>query len=151
MGFPGTTGATYIDYLVTDEVRKLFSSLCASFLPNSVQSIVRFNNLLLQFVSPTKFSHIYSETLVHLPHCYFVNDYKQVRILGSFFLRFMLKFRLEIRFLNTFDVIFSKADLVIFYQCFHLHIEKPRCTGSSLPIQAIRLWIARGQIYICLL
>lgn len=48
MGFPGTTGATYIDYLVTDE-----------------------------FVSPTKFSHIYSETLVHLPHCYFVNDYKQ--------------------------------------------------------------------------
>jgi protein O-GlcNAc transferase len=48
MGFPGTTGATYIDYLVTDE-----------------------------FVSPTHFSHIYSEKLVHLPHCYFVNDYKQ--------------------------------------------------------------------------
>ncbi|XP_010926674.1 probable UDP-N-acetylglucosamine--peptide N-acetylglucosaminyltransferase SEC [Elaeis guineensis] len=48
MGFPGTTGATYIDYLVTDE-----------------------------FVSPTRFSHIYSEKLVHLPHCYFVNDYKQ--------------------------------------------------------------------------
>ncbi|XP_039125344.1 probable UDP-N-acetylglucosamine--peptide N-acetylglucosaminyltransferase SEC [Dioscorea cayenensis subsp. rotundata] len=48
MGFPGTTGATYIDYLVTDE-----------------------------FVSPTRFAHIYSEKLVHLPHCYFVNDYKQ--------------------------------------------------------------------------
>uniref|UniRef100_A0A0E0JSQ3 protein O-GlcNAc transferase n=1 Tax=Oryza punctata TaxID=4537 RepID=A0A0E0JSQ3_ORYPU len=48
MGFPGTTGADYIDYLVTDE-----------------------------FVSPLKFSHIYSEKLVHLPHCYFVNDYKQ--------------------------------------------------------------------------
>ncbi|OAY62760.1 putative UDP-N-acetylglucosamine--peptide N-acetylglucosaminyltransferase SEC, partial [Ananas comosus] len=48
MGFPGTTGATYIDYLVTDE-----------------------------FVSPTRFAHIYSENLVHLPHCYFVNDYKQ--------------------------------------------------------------------------
>ncbi|KAK8916346.1 putative UDP-N-acetylglucosamine--peptide N-acetylglucosaminyltransferase SEC [Platanthera zijinensis] len=48
MGFPGTTGASYIDYLVTDE-----------------------------FVSPTMFSHIYSEKLVHLPHCYFVNDYKQ--------------------------------------------------------------------------
>nr|XP_010905160.1 LOW QUALITY PROTEIN: probable UDP-N-acetylglucosamine--peptide N-acetylglucosaminyltransferase SEC [Elaeis guineensis] len=48
MGFPGTTGATYIDYLVTDE-----------------------------FVSPTRLSHIYSEKLVHLPHCYFVNDYKQ--------------------------------------------------------------------------
>ncbi|KAG8054227.1 hypothetical protein GUJ93_ZPchr0001g30703 [Zizania palustris] len=48
MGFPGTTGASYIDYLITDE-----------------------------FVSPLKFSHIYSEKLVHLPHCYFVNDYKQ--------------------------------------------------------------------------
>ncbi|XP_077228749.1 tetratricopeptide repeat (TPR)-like superfamily protein [Tasmannia lanceolata] len=48
MGFPGTTGATYIDYLVTDE-----------------------------FVSPTRSSHIYSEKLVLLPHCYFVNDYKQ--------------------------------------------------------------------------
>ncbi|XP_041011702.1 probable UDP-N-acetylglucosamine--peptide N-acetylglucosaminyltransferase SEC [Juglans microcarpa x Juglans regia] len=48
MGFPGTTGASYIHYLVTDE-----------------------------FVSPSRFSHIYSEKLVHLPHCYFVNDYKQ--------------------------------------------------------------------------
>ncbi|KAL5566813.1 hypothetical protein UlMin_029977 [Ulmus minor] len=48
MGFPGTTGANYIQYLVTDE-----------------------------FVSPTCYSHIYSEKLVHLPHCYFVNDYKQ--------------------------------------------------------------------------
>ncbi|KAM1223165.1 hypothetical protein TB2_010465 [Malus domestica] len=48
MGFPGTTGANYIDYLVTDE-----------------------------FVSPLRFSHIYSEKIVHLPHCYFVNDYKQ--------------------------------------------------------------------------
>ncbi|GAB4835448.1 hypothetical protein Ancab_000355 [Ancistrocladus abbreviatus] len=48
MGFPGTLGAAYIDYLVTDE-----------------------------FVSPSRFAHIYSEKLVHLPHCYFVNDYKQ--------------------------------------------------------------------------
>ncbi|XP_059665673.1 probable UDP-N-acetylglucosamine--peptide N-acetylglucosaminyltransferase SEC isoform X2 [Cornus florida] len=48
MGFPGTTGAAFIDYLVTDE-----------------------------FVSPLHSAHIYSEKLVHLPHCYFVNDYKQ--------------------------------------------------------------------------
>ncbi|XP_024025154.1 probable UDP-N-acetylglucosamine--peptide N-acetylglucosaminyltransferase SEC [Morus notabilis] len=48
MGFPGTTGADYIHYLVTDE-----------------------------FVSPRRLAHIYSEKLVHLPHCYFVNDYKQ--------------------------------------------------------------------------
>nr|GEW86033.1 probable UDP-N-acetylglucosamine--peptide N-acetylglucosaminyltransferase SEC [Tanacetum cinerariifolium] len=31
----------------------------------------------VEFVSPTRFAHIYSEKLVHLPHCYFVNDYKQ--------------------------------------------------------------------------
>jgi len=48
MGFPGTTGAEYIHYLVTDE-----------------------------FVSPMRFAHIYSEKIVHMPHCYFVNDYKQ--------------------------------------------------------------------------
>jgi protein O-GlcNAc transferase len=54
MGFPGTTGAAYIDYLVTDE-----------------------------FVSPSCYAHIYSEKLVHLPHCYFVNDYKQVCLHAS--------------------------------------------------------------------
>lgn len=26
MGFPGTTGASYIDYLVTDEVQQILSS-----------------------------------------------------------------------------------------------------------------------------
>lgn len=36
------------------------------------------STLFWQFVSPTRCSHIYSEKLVHLPHCYFVNDYKQV-------------------------------------------------------------------------
>jgi protein O-GlcNAc transferase len=55
MGFPGTTGASYIHYLVTDE-----------------------------FVSPLHLSHIYSEKLVHLPHCYFVNDYQQVSFLAYY-------------------------------------------------------------------
>ncbi|KAL9240083.1 hypothetical protein vseg_014343 [Gypsophila vaccaria] len=48
MGFPGTMGASYIQYLVTDE-----------------------------FVSPSHLSHIYAEKLVHVPNCYFVSDYKQ--------------------------------------------------------------------------
>eukprot|EP00897_Mesotaenium_endlicherianum_P008302 jgi/Mesen1/74/ME1108901C05672 len=48
MGFPGTTGADFIHYLVTDEL-----------------------------VSPPHFAHMYSENLVYLPHSYFVNDYKQ--------------------------------------------------------------------------
>ena len=34
--------------------------------------------MVLQFVSPSCYAHIYSEKLVHLPHCYFVNDYRQV-------------------------------------------------------------------------
>lgn len=46
MGFPSTTGADYIDYLVTDKV-----------------------------VSPPEFAHFYSEQLVYVPNCYFVNDY----------------------------------------------------------------------------
>lgn len=48
MGFPSTTGADYIQYLVTDKI-----------------------------VSPPEYSHFYSEKLVYVPNCYFVNDYKQ--------------------------------------------------------------------------
>lgn len=35
---------------------------------------------ILQFVSPTCFANFYSEKLVHVPHSYFVNDYKQVAL-----------------------------------------------------------------------
>ncbi|GBG87941.1 hypothetical protein CBR_g46307 [Chara braunii] len=48
MGFPSTTGASYIQYLITDEI-----------------------------VSPPRYAHYYSEKLAYLPHCYFVNDYKR--------------------------------------------------------------------------
>ena len=48
MGFPATTGATFIDYLVTDRV-----------------------------VAPPRLKGCYSEHLVYMPHCYFVNDYKR--------------------------------------------------------------------------
>lgn len=37
-----------------------------------------------QFVSPLRYAHIYSEKIVHLPHCYFVNDYKQVSTLKCY-------------------------------------------------------------------
>eukprot|EP00793_Prasinoderma_coloniale_P004610 PRCOL_00000371-RA len=46
MGFPSTTGADYIDYLVTDAV-----------------------------ACPPEYAHYYSEKLVYVPNCYFVNDY----------------------------------------------------------------------------
>jgi protein O-GlcNAc transferase len=46
MGFPATTGASFMDWLVTDRV-----------------------------VAPPSLAHCYSERLCRLPHCYFVNDY----------------------------------------------------------------------------
>ncbi|KAK3252722.1 hypothetical protein CYMTET_38002 [Cymbomonas tetramitiformis] len=51
MGFPATTGARFIDYLVLDRV-----------------------------VAPEHLRHCYSEKLVYMPHCYFVNDYKQAHL-----------------------------------------------------------------------
>jgi predicted O-linked N-acetylglucosamine transferase (SPINDLY family) len=45
--------------------------------------------MVLQFVSPSSYAHIYSEKLVHLPHCYFVNDYKQVCLHASSCLLFL--------------------------------------------------------------
>lgn len=48
MGFPATTGASYLPYLITDGV-----------------------------VAPKNHEHCYSECLARMPNCYFVNDYKQ--------------------------------------------------------------------------
>ncbi len=48
MGFPGTMGADYIPYLISDRV-----------------------------VAPPKTHHCYSEALALMPNSYFVNDYKQ--------------------------------------------------------------------------
>ncbi len=48
LGFPGTTGADFFDYIITDAV-----------------------------VTPEDHAPYYSEKFVYLPHCYQVNDYKQ--------------------------------------------------------------------------
>lgn len=48
MGFCGTMGASFIQYLVTDPI-----------------------------VSPLALESLYTEKLVHMPHSYFVNDHKQ--------------------------------------------------------------------------
>eukprot|EP00210_Caulerpa_lentillifera_P007056 g6750.t1 len=48
MGFPATTGASYLPYLITDKV-----------------------------VAPEEHWNCYSESLALMPNCYFVNDYKQ--------------------------------------------------------------------------
>ncbi len=45
LGYPGTTGATFVDYLIGDRI-----------------------------VTPLAHAKDYTETLVHLPHCYQVND-----------------------------------------------------------------------------
>ena len=48
MGFPGSMGAPYIQYLITDMT-----------------------------TSPAHLHTLYTERLVYMPHCYFVSDYKQ--------------------------------------------------------------------------
>ncbi len=47
MGFPNTTGAEFIDYLVTDTV-----------------------------ASPPDLGYLYSEALIYMPHCYFATNYR---------------------------------------------------------------------------
>jgi len=48
LGFPGTTGADFIDYIIVDEI-----------------------------VAPADYTQYYSEKFVYMPHCYQVNDYRQ--------------------------------------------------------------------------
>ncbi len=48
LGYPGTTGADFIDYLITDKI-----------------------------VTPEDHAPYYSEKLVFMPHCYQVNDHQQ--------------------------------------------------------------------------
>ena len=55
MGFPCTSGAAFFDYVVADGI-----------------------------VSPLNEARFYSEKLVHMPHCYFVNDHMQPIVQGVF-------------------------------------------------------------------
>ena len=48
MGFPGSMGADFIDYIVSDA-----------------------------WASPTRLAHIYHEKLLLMPHSYFCNDHRQ--------------------------------------------------------------------------
>lgn len=49
LGYPGTSGASFMDYLITDAV-----------------------------TSPLELSHQYSEKLAFMPHTYFIGDHKQM-------------------------------------------------------------------------
>lgn len=54
MGFPATTGASFLPYLITDKV-----------------------------VAPESCRHCYSEHLALMPNCYFVNDYKAAHMVRT--------------------------------------------------------------------
>lgn len=54
MGFPATTGAGFLPYLITDKV-----------------------------VAPENCQHCYSECLAYMPNCYFVNDYKRAHMVRA--------------------------------------------------------------------
>jgi len=49
IGFPGTYGASYIDYIITDKV-----------------------------TSPVEFASQYTEKFAYMPHTYFIGDHKQM-------------------------------------------------------------------------
>lgn len=133
MGFPGTTGADYIHYLVTDEVGRFDFGVSFNFISFCLMSWLW--HLWLQFVSPSRCSHIYSEKLVHLPHCYFVNDYKQV--CDRIFLP------------SCLYVLLSISGILLLFHIWFL--EKLWSFGSQVPIQEIQLWFTRRQIYFCML
>eukprot|EP01135_Chromosphaera_perkinsii_P004858 Nk52_evm4s301 gene=Nk52_evmTU4s301 len=49
LGYPGTSGASYMDYIVTDKM-----------------------------TSPKEYDHMYSETFIYMPDTFFVGDHKQM-------------------------------------------------------------------------
>lgn len=51
LGYPGTSGASFMDYLITDEV-----------------------------TSPLELANQYSEKLAYMPHTYFIGDHKYVNL-----------------------------------------------------------------------
>jgi protein O-GlcNAc transferase len=104
---------------------------------------------LLQFVSPLQYAHIYSEKIVHLPHCYFVNDYKQVCFyelvmvkLGYNCLYMLYVFWLYIA-LNVFsldDLVIQKNQDVLDPNC------QPKRSDYGLP-EAKFLFACFNQLY----
>lgn len=49
LGYPGTSGAVYMDYIITDAV-----------------------------TSPLRLAHAYTEKLAHMPHTFFIGDHAQM-------------------------------------------------------------------------
>ena len=103
--------------------------------------------MILQFVSPSCYAHIYSEKLVHLPHCYFVNDYKQVHIHDL-----LRSFPLFIHMVSGFSNSDHCARKIVIVLILYAHIKDqimgyPRIGSSSHALISFTRWIQKYLIH----
>jgi len=72
LGYPGTSGASFMDYLITDEV-----------------------------TSPLELANQYSEKLAYMPHTYFIGDHKYVNLIYSNYFHKKYTKIMQLHFYNT--------------------------------------------------
>jgi len=63
MGFPGSSGASYIDYVLVDQT--VIPPITPTVSNDSLQHLMKYRKY-------------YTESLIYMPHCYFVNCHKAV-------------------------------------------------------------------------
>ena len=141
MGFPGTTGASYIDYLVTDEVRigwphLTFDDLCRYCFSNMSLYYSLFLLCAMPIFIRKSLCMSLIATLLMIINRYIFDIFGNNKSLNGLYHLLLSYFK-------------SRGS----YVCNNSYViaEKYGCVGSKLPAQTIRLWSPWRQIYICML
>lgn len=131
LGFPGTTGAGFIDYIITDRI-----------------------------VSPENQSTFYSEQMVYLPHTYQVNDHKQkisdvlfrksdagLPDKGFVFCSFNTNYKIEpVMFDVWMNLLKRMPDSVLWlFKSNHLAMQNLKREAQARGVEADRLVFAEGM------